>query len=72
MKGVGGQGQCLSKVLGLKVQAVLYTFVLNKVPFREDNYPEPSAFGVRWPVPVLAAFISQLLPSGTNLLLSEQ
>ena len=47
-----------------KVKAIPYTLVCMGVPVREDNYPEPSACAVEWPVPVLAAFISSVLPPG--------
>ena len=56
----------------LKVKVVQYTFVRRGVPVREDIYPEPSACEVGWPIPLLAAFISPVLPSGTHLLLGEQ
>ena len=55
-----------------KVKVVPYTFVRKGVPLRENTYPEPSACEVGWPVPFLAAFISPLLPPGTQLLLGEQ
>ena len=56
----------------IKVMVVPYTFVRRGVPVREDTYPEPSACEVGWPVPFLAAFISPVLPLGTQLLLGEQ
>ena len=57
-----------------KVKVVLNTFVRRRVPVREDTYPEPSACEVGWPVPFLAAFISQVFPPDTHSLLggSEQ
>ena len=54
-----------------KVKVVPDTFVRRVVTFREDTYPELSAFEVGWLVPYLAAFISLVLPPGTHLLLSE-
>ena len=35
-------------------------------------YPEPSASEVGWPVPVLAAFTSSVLPPDVHSLLGEQ
>ena len=55
-----------------KVKVVPYTFVRRGVPVREDNYAEPSACEVGWPVPFLAAFISPVFPLGTHSLLGEQ
>ena len=54
------------------VKVVLYTFVRRGVLVRKDTYPEPLACEVGWPVPVLSAFISPVLPPGTHLLLGEQ
>ena len=36
-----------------------YTFVRRGVPVKEDTYAEPTACEVAWPVPFLAAFVSQ-------------
>ena len=52
-------------------KVVPYTFVRRCVPVREETYPKPLAL-VGWPVPLLSAFISPVLPLGTNLLLGEQ
>ena len=59
-------------LINVEVKVVLYTFVRRGVPVREDTYPEPSASEVGWPVPFLAAFISPVLPPGTQLLQGEQ
>ena len=59
-------------LINVEVNVVPYTFVRRGVPVREDTYPEPSACEVGWPVPFLAAFISPVLPPGTQLLLGEQ
>ena len=56
----------------LKVKVVPYTFVPRGLPVREDTYPEPSACGVGWLVPFLAALISPFFPLGTHLLLGKQ
>ena len=58
--------------LTLKVKVVSYTFVRKGVPVKENTYPEPSACEVGWPVHFLTAFISPVLPPGTNLLLGVQ
>ena len=62
----------ITEQLVKKVKVVPYTFVSRGVAFIEDTYPEPSACEVGWPVPFLAAFISQVLPPGTHLLLGEK
>ena len=61
-----------SVFLSTLVKVIPYTFVRRGVPVREDNYAEPSAFEVGWPVPFLAAFICPVLPPGAHLLLGEQ
>ena len=51
---------------------VSYAFLRRRVPVREDTYPVPSAYQVGWPVPLLASFISLVLPPVTYSLLVEQ
>ena len=56
----------------LKVKVIPYTCVRRGITVREDTYPEPSASEVGWPVPVLAAFTSSVLPPDVHSLLGEQ
>ena len=67
-----GYSPTLELLLLIKAKVVPYTFVRRAVPITEGTYPEPSACEIGWPVLVLAAFISLVLPLGTHLLLGIQ